>query len=72
MGTDPDVQQTIGGEMSKPIRALAMEKESKDIATLHQHIRTQEVTPVEVVNTCLKRIEQINPKLNAFITVLAD
>src|SRR5215469_17983556 len=72
MGTDPDVQQTIGGEMSKPIRALAMEKESIDIATLHQHIRTQQVSPVEVVNTCLKRIEQINPKLNAFITVLAD
>ncbi len=58
--------------MSKPIPEIAMEKQSIDIATLHQHIRTQEVTPVEVVNTCLKRIEQINPKLNAFITVLAD
>jgi aspartyl-tRNA(Asn)/glutamyl-tRNA(Gln) amidotransferase subunit A len=30
------------------------------------------VSPVEVVIACLKRIEQLNPKLNAFITVLAD
>jgi aspartyl-tRNA(Asn)/glutamyl-tRNA(Gln) amidotransferase subunit A len=27
---------------------------------------------VEVVETCLKRIEELNPRLNAFITVLAD
>lgn len=58
--------------MAKPIRAVAPKKEITDIATLHERIRTQKVSPVEVVNTCLKRIEQINPKLNAFITVLAD
>lgn len=58
--------------MAKPIRAVATEKEITDIATLHERIRTQKVSPVEVVNTCLKWIEQINPKLNAFITVLAD
>lgn len=58
--------------MAKPVRAVAMEKEITDIAALHELIRTQTVSPVEVVNACLKRIEQINPKLNAFITVLAD
>jgi aspartyl-tRNA(Asn)/glutamyl-tRNA(Gln) amidotransferase subunit A len=35
-------------------------------------IRTKKVSPVEVVDACLKRIEEFNPKLNAFITVLAD
>jgi len=35
-------------------------------------IRTQKLSPVEVVEACLKRIEELNPKLNAFITVLAD
>lgn len=35
-------------------------------------IRAQKVSPVEVVDACLKRIEDLNPKLNAFITVLAD
>ena len=58
--------------MPKPIQVVATEKEPTEIATLHERIRTQVVSPVEVVNTCLGRIEQINPKLNAFITGLAD
>jgi aspartyl-tRNA(Asn)/glutamyl-tRNA(Gln) amidotransferase subunit A len=58
--------------MAKTIRAVAMEEEITDIATLHERIRTQKVSALEVVNSCLKCIEQINPKLNAFITVLAD
>src|SRR5262249_21324565 len=58
--------------MAKPTRAVTREKEITDIATLHQQIRMQKVSPLEVVSTCLKRVEQINPKLNAFITVLAD
>src|SRR6266508_6328102 len=44
-------------------------------ATLQQVaklIRAQKVSPVEVVDACLKRIEDLNPTLNAFITVLAD
>ena len=35
-------------------------------------IRTRKLSPVEVVEACLNRIEELNPKLNAFITVLAD
>ena len=35
-------------------------------------IQKQEVSPVEVVDACLKRIEDLHPKLNAFITVLAE
>src|SRR5262249_39662128 len=58
--------------MPKPIQVVATEKGPTEIATLHERIRTRVVSPVEVVNTCLGRIEQINPKLNAFITVLAD
>jgi Asp-tRNA(Asn)/Glu-tRNA(Gln) amidotransferase A subunit family amidase len=72
MDTNQSVQQTIEVAMAKPIRAVATEKEITDIATLHERIRTQKVSPVEVVNTCLEQMEQINPKLNAFITVLAD
>ena len=72
MDTSKGAQQAIGGAMPKPIPAVTMEKETTDIATLLEGIRKQEVSPVEVVNACLMRIEQINPKLNAFITVLAD
>jgi aspartyl-tRNA(Asn)/glutamyl-tRNA(Gln) amidotransferase subunit A len=35
-------------------------------------IRTKQVSPVEVVNAILTRIEQLNPRLNAFCLVTAD
>jgi aspartyl-tRNA(Asn)/glutamyl-tRNA(Gln) amidotransferase subunit A len=35
-------------------------------------IRTKQVSPVEVVNVVLARIEQLNPRLNAFCLVTAD
>ena len=58
--------------MSKLIRVVAKEKEITDIAALQERIRTQKVSPVEVVNFCLERIAKIDPKLNAFITVLGE
>jgi aspartyl-tRNA(Asn)/glutamyl-tRNA(Gln) amidotransferase subunit A len=72
MATDHDVQQTIAGGTMMPAHTAAIEKEILDIATIHKRLRTQELSPVEVVNACQKRIEQLNPRLNAFITVLAD
>ncbi|HJS73583.1 MAG TPA: amidase [Vicinamibacteria bacterium] len=35
-------------------------------------VRTKEVSPVEITDAFLARIDQLNPKLNAFITVTAD
>jgi aspartyl-tRNA(Asn)/glutamyl-tRNA(Gln) amidotransferase subunit A len=35
-------------------------------------IRTKQVSPVEVVNVVLARIEQLNPQLNAFCLITAD
>jgi aspartyl-tRNA(Asn)/glutamyl-tRNA(Gln) amidotransferase subunit A len=37
-----------------------------------EDIRQQHFSPVEIVESCLKRIEDLNPKLNAFITILSD
>jgi aspartyl-tRNA(Asn)/glutamyl-tRNA(Gln) amidotransferase subunit A len=42
------------------------------LAEVSEQIRTQKVTPTEVTEACLARIEQLNPTLNAFITVMAD
>ena len=39
---------------------------------LAQLIRSKEVSPVEVVDGLLERIERLNPRLNAFCTVLGD
>lgn len=35
-------------------------------------VRSRQVSPVELTAVCLARIEQLNPQLNAFITVTAD
>jgi Asp-tRNA(Asn)/Glu-tRNA(Gln) amidotransferase A subunit family amidase len=41
-------------------------------AELARKIREKKVSPVEVVESILDRIETINPKLNAYVTVTAD
>ena len=35
-------------------------------------IRSREISPVEVINACLSRIEETEPTLNSFITLLPD
>src|SRR5262249_40024790 len=35
-------------------------------------VRSKKISPVELTQACLSRIEQLNPRLNAFITVTAD
>ncbi len=37
-----------------------------------QLVRDKKVSPVDLTHECLNRIERLNPKLNAFITVTAD
>jgi aspartyl-tRNA(Asn)/glutamyl-tRNA(Gln) amidotransferase subunit A len=37
-----------------------------------EQIRTRRLSPVELTRECLSRIEQLNPVLNAFITVTGD
>jgi aspartyl-tRNA(Asn)/glutamyl-tRNA(Gln) amidotransferase subunit A len=44
----------------------------ESIERLHPRIRASEISPVALVDTCLARIDALNGKLNAFITVLAD
>lgn len=35
-------------------------------------LRRKQISPVELTTSCLDRIEQLNPKINAFITVLEE
>ena len=37
-----------------------------------QLVHAKKISPVELTRACLARIEQLNPKLNAFITVTSD
>jgi aspartyl-tRNA(Asn)/glutamyl-tRNA(Gln) amidotransferase subunit A len=43
-----------------------------NIRELSPKIRDRSISPVELTHECLNRIEELNPKLNAFITVTAE
>lgn len=45
---------------------------SLGIAELASKLKGLEVSPVDAVEDCLSRIEEMNPKLNAFVTVTAN
>src|SRR3954451_20159995 len=57
---------------SRRLRRRTADMYYDTIGELSGRIDEQAVSPVEVVEACLKRIEQLNPTLNAFITVMAD
>jgi aspartyl-tRNA(Asn)/glutamyl-tRNA(Gln) amidotransferase subunit A len=42
------------------------------IAEASDLLRRKEISPVELTNVCLARIEQLNPTVNAFITVMSE
>ncbi len=48
----------------------AVENNSPNITKSGEFLRTQRTSPVELVSACLRRIEEWNSRLNAFITVL--
>jgi aspartyl-tRNA(Asn)/glutamyl-tRNA(Gln) amidotransferase subunit A len=50
----------------------AADQKIASIRALHQQMRNHELSPVAIVDSCIGRIERLNPNLNAFITVLAD
>src|ERR1700743_3132058 len=43
-----------------------------DATRLAELIRTREVSPVEVMKAHLDRIEAVNPKVNAIVTIAED
>ncbi|HEV8203673.1 MAG TPA: amidase [Pyrinomonadaceae bacterium] len=44
--------------------------QNNTIAEASELLRRKEISPVELTNACLTRIEELNPTINAFITVM--
>src|SRR5262245_52463435 len=44
----------------------------QSVADVSELIRQRQISPMDLVATCLERIERLQPTLNAFITVAAD
>ena len=62
---------------ARPVEDSAAAAPASDITWLSlteasNLIREKKISPAELTQDCLKRIERLNPKLNAFITVTAD
>ncbi|HET6933624.1 MAG TPA: amidase [Candidatus Angelobacter sp.] len=55
-----------------PSSASSAELPLLDLAAVSQAVQKKEVSPVEITEACLSRIEQLDPRLNAFITVTAE
>jgi aspartyl-tRNA(Asn)/glutamyl-tRNA(Gln) amidotransferase subunit A len=58
--------------MSIHIPSWIVQDEDASIAQCSERLRRREVSPVELLTGCLRRIEEWNTALNAFITVLTE
>lgn len=60
--------------LSQPVKSLPTDEAQvrPTIQQLSGDLRARKISPVELTCDCLARIEKLNPKLNAFITVLAE
>jgi len=65
-------QATAQLHVPPPSRPNTGELTKLTLSEASELVRSGKVSPVELTQACLSRIEQLNPKLNAFITVTAD
>jgi aspartyl-tRNA(Asn)/glutamyl-tRNA(Gln) amidotransferase subunit A len=66
-----------GAAGSLALSTKAASQSATDLATWSiqeaaEQVRRKRISPVELTNACLARIERLNPALNAFITVTAE
>ena len=60
------------GLVLKPSLAQAQDVTDLTLKRASALLRSKSVSPLELTEACLKRIEKYNPSLNAFITITAD
>ena len=60
------------GLLAAPLPALPTDPADLTASEALALIRQRKLTPVELTQACLKRIERLNPRLNAFITVTGE
>ena len=60
------------GLVLKPPLAQAQDVTDLTLKRASALLRSKSVSPLELTEACLRRIEKYNPSLNAFITITAD
>ena len=66
-------REFAGGLLAVPVTAaLPADPADLTVSEAATLVRQRKLTPLELTQACLKRIAALNPRLNAFITVLSD
>src|ERR1700686_1171363 len=68
----PQIATRAGGAESAFHRSIDASPASLSLADAARLVRRKKISPVELTQACLSRIEKLNPRLNAFITLSAE
>jgi aspartyl-tRNA(Asn)/glutamyl-tRNA(Gln) amidotransferase subunit A len=68
----PTRREALATLLAVPVAGLAATPPQWTLQQASEQIRAKKISPVELTRTCLDRIQLLNPRLNAFITVMAD
>ena len=63
---------SVAGALMVQLSAAAGDLTALSLSEASELVRRRKVSPVELTRACLARIEQVNPVLNAFITITGD
>jgi len=63
---------TIGATASRLVSAPTQDLAGLTIKQASELLRRKAATPVDLTEACLKRIDQLNPRVNAYITVTRE
>src|SRR3984893_11272884 len=68
----PQIATRADGADGALHRSIDASPTSLSLADAAELVRRKKISPVELTQACLSRIEKLNPRLNAFITVSAE
>jgi aspartyl-tRNA(Asn)/glutamyl-tRNA(Gln) amidotransferase subunit A len=70
--SSPTRREALAALLAAPVIARAASPAQWTLQQASEQIRTKKISPVELTRNCLDRIGLLNPRLNAFITVMAE
>jgi len=68
----PTRREVLAVLLAAPVASLAASPAQWTLRQASEQIRAKKISPVELTRGCLDRIELLNPRLNAFITVMTE
>ncbi len=71
-GTAGTLMPGLGAAAVDPRASSSADLAMLSLAEASNLVHSKKVSPLELTQACLRRIEQLSPKLNAFITVTVD